>query len=156
MQYKFWQRVVSCFVLAGVLLSLVAPTGMAQAAPLGQTEPPPVTEERQEQAPPASETPGQPERSESFETGLVNGITAINASTVNSVSPGQLPAGMAVDVCFNVTVSSPDLEYLYRFDVDLPDTWTVNSVADVTGTGCGSGHTRGTGAGNVIYWQTVG
>jgi len=65
------------------------------------------------------------------------GIDKIDDSTVNTVSPETVVVGSALDVCFSVTVSSPDEEYMWRFDVDLPDWWTVNSLGDVPGTGSG-------------------
>jgi len=78
----------------------------------------------------------------------------IDASTVNSFSPDPLSPG-TFDLCFNVTVDSPDAEYMDRFEIDLPDGWTINSVTPPVGTGCGSADpvTGGTDAGNVVYWQ---
>ena len=80
----------------------------------------------------------------------------IDASTVNSYTPDPLPAaGTAFDLCFNVTVDSPDFEYMDRFEVDLPDGWTINTVTPPTRTGCSTADpvTGGTDAGNVVYWQ---
>jgi hypothetical protein len=84
------------------------------------------------------------------------GISQIDDSTVNYVSPDTLPFGAPVNLCFNVTVDSPDLEYMDRFDVDLPDGWTVVWVYPVADTGCGSGSVEGVDPGNVLYWQTTG
>ena len=81
---------------------------------------------------------------------------SIGTSTVNGVVPTSIPDGVASDICFSVTVNSPDIEYLDHISFDLPDGWTVNSVGDVAGTGCSSGHTYGVNAGNVVYWQTNG
>jgi subtilisin family serine protease len=78
--------------------------------------------------------------------------TEIDNSTVNSVSPDLLPPAIPFDLCFNVTVDSPDLEYMDRFDVDLPDGWTVNSVAATPST-TGEITEEGVEAGNVVYWQ---
>ncbi len=128
-------RLLNLFVLIFLALSM-APGGVMamQVDPQADT-PPPAGRER----------PGpQP------------GIEQIDGSTVNSVTPAVLVPGTAVDLCFNVTVFSPDKEYMDRFDFNLPDTWTVNSVGDVAGTGCGRGHTFGVEAGNVVYWQTNG
>ncbi len=84
-------------------------------------------------------------------------IQNIGASTVNYINPDSFsPAGGTVDLCFNITVYSPDAEYMDGFDFDLPDDWTVNSVTDVAGTGCGLGHTFGVNAGNLVYWYTNG
>jgi hypothetical protein len=79
----------------------------------------------------------------------------IDASTVNSFTPDPLPAPGTFDICFNVTVDSPDLEYLDRFQVDLPDDWTINTVTPPARTGCSAADpvTGGTDAGNVVYWQ---
>jgi hypothetical protein len=79
----------------------------------------------------------------------------IDASTVNFFTPDPLPAPGTFDLCFNVTVDSPDAEYMDRFEVDLPDGWTINTVTPPARTGCGSADpvTGGTEAGNVVYWQ---
>ena len=78
----------------------------------------------------------------------------IDASTVNFFTPDPLPApGAPFDLCFNVTVSSPDLEYLDRFEVDLPDGWTINTVTPPPETGCSGGVGGGTDPGNLVYWQ---
>jgi len=78
-------------------------------------------------------------------------LTQIDDSTVNAVVPEALRTGIPVQVCFNVTVHSPDLEYMDRFAVDLPDHWTVETVSSA-----GSGTEAGVESGNVVYWQTVG
>jgi hypothetical protein len=85
-----------------------------------------------------------------------SGILRIDNSTVNYVAPVELPASLDSLLCFNVTVDSPDLEYLDRFDVDLPDNWDVFQVVPVPDTGCGLGATEGVEVGNVVYWQTLG
>ena len=79
----------------------------------------------------------------------------IDASTVNSYTPDPLPAPGTFDLCFNVTVDSPDLEYMDRFEIDLPDGWTINTVTLPTLTGCSGADpgASGTDAGNVAYWQ---
>lgn len=81
------------------------------------------------------------------------GITQINSSTVNYVSPTQVVPAIPISLCFNVTVDSPDEEYMDRFDVDLPDTWTATEVYTVPDAGCGYGTIAGVEAGNVVYWQ---
>ena len=84
-----------------------------------------------------------------------NGVDDISGSTVNYINPNFFtPQGGTSDLCFNVTLSSPDFEYLDGFDFDLPNSWTVNSVTDVPGNGCGFGHTFGVNPGNVVYWYT--
>ena len=80
----------------------------------------------------------------------------IDASTVNFFTPDPLPApGAPFDLCFNVTVDSPDLEYLDRFEIDLPDGWAINSVTLPPLNGCSgaSPGAAGIDAGNVVYWQ---
>ena len=128
-------RLLNLFVLAFLLLSLAPGGALAmQVDPQAGARPPA-----------GSERPGPRP-----------GIEQIDGSTVNSVTPAVLVPGTAVDLCLNVTVSSPDKEYMDRFDFNLPDNWTINSVADLAGTGCGRGHTFGVEAGNVVYWQTNG
>ena len=78
-------------------------------------------------------------------------LTQIDGSTVNAVVPASLRTAIPVDVCFNVTVHSPDLEYMDRFAVDLPDPWIVDAVASA-----GEGTEAGVALGNIVYWQTAG
>src|SRR5512146_1396002 len=80
-------------------------------------------------------------------------LANMSGSTVNSVTPDPISPGVPFNLCFNVTVSSPDEEYMARFDVNLPDGWTVNSVAN-TPSNVGQITTQGTEPGNVIYWQS--
>ncbi|HOT91603.1 MAG TPA: S8 family serine peptidase [Anaerolineae bacterium] len=81
-------------------------------------------------------------------------LTQIDGSTLNAVFPDTLRTDIPVELCFNVTVQSPDLEYMDRFTVDLPDTWTVNAVRPGPP---GNGHSEeGVEPGNGLYWQTVG
>ncbi len=88
---------------------------------------------------------------------LPPGGKSVTGSTVNSVTPSIVPPGTTTDICFSVTHVDNDYEYLDRFDVDLPDGWTVNSVANTPdNNGCGDGTTQGVTSGNVVYWQTVG
>lgn len=85
------------------------------------------------------------------------GADGIGASTVNYISHPTIVPGSTIDLCFNTTFSSPDGEYLDRFDFDLPDTWVINSVTDVSPTNtCGLGHMYGYTPYNVVYWQTNG
>ena len=81
----------------------------------------------------------------------------IGLSSVDSVSPSQIMIQMEYDLCFNVTVVSDDQEYLDRFDVDLPDNWTVIGPIHVdAASDCGASTTEDVVAGNVVYWQTQG
>jgi len=83
----------------------------------------------------------------------------IGSSTVNSVSPAQIMIGFQYDLCFevDVVVIPDDLEYLDRFDVDLPDNWTIIGAYPVDpASDCGALTTQGVEAGNVVYWQTQG
>ena len=81
------------------------------------------------------------------------------ASVVNLV-PDPIPAGPQT-LCFTVNVQSPDFEYMDRFDIDLPDGWTVDAVAPDSvpvANGCPTALpvVSGTEAGNVVYWQSTG
>jgi hypothetical protein len=85
----------------------------------------------------------------------------IGSSTVQSVSPTSVTAGSTFDLCVTANIISPDIEYLDRLEVNLPDGWTVNSVATNSvpvAQGCGSAlpPVVGTDAGNVVYWQSTG
>jgi N-acetylneuraminic acid mutarotase len=89
------------------------------------------------------------------------GIENIGNSTLANISPAYLPIGAAFDLCFTVYVQSPDAEYMDHFDADLPDGWTVNSVAPDSvppANGCGGSlpPVVGVDAGNVVYWQSTG
>ena len=53
----------------------------------------------------------------------------ITGSSVTAVNPITLTAGSTVTLCFTVNFISPDFEYMDHFDVDLPDGWTVGTVA---------------------------
>ncbi len=77
-------------------------------------------------------------------------LMRIDGSTVNALTPSVLRTGVPLTLCFNVTVYSPDLEYMDRFEVDLPDSWTVNDVASA-----GDDSLAGVNAGNVVYWQSL-
>ncbi|MFN8595914.1 MAG: hypothetical protein U0559_07000 [Anaerolineae bacterium] len=79
---------------------------------------------------------------------------SMSGSTVNSVTPNLVSPNTPVDLCFNVGIYSPDDEYLARFEVNLPDGWTVNSVANTPGN-LGVNTTQGVEIGNVVYWQTT-
>ena len=83
----------------------------------------------------------------------------IGSSTVNSMSPSQPMIGFDSDLRFEeeVVVIPDDLEDLDRFDVDLPDNWTVIWPMNVEpASDCGASSTEGVEAGNVVYWQTAG
>lgn len=85
----------------------------------------------------------------------------VGTSILANVTPTLLTIGSPFDLCFTVFVQSPDLEYGDRFDVNLPDGWTVNSVAANSvpvANGCGGAlpPVYGTAAGNVVSWQSAG
>lgn len=89
------------------------------------------------------------------------GIDNIGSSTLANVTPAYLPIGSAFDLCFTVFVQSPDAEYMDHFDADLPDGWTVNSVAPNSvpaANGCSAAlpPVAGVSAGNIVYWQSTG
>ncbi|MBN1138616.1 MAG: PKD domain-containing protein [Anaerolineae bacterium] len=89
------------------------------------------------------------------------GIQSVGSSTLANVTPAYLPIGTAFDLCFTVYAQSPDVEYMDHFDADLPDGWTVNSVAPDSvppANGCSGAlpPVVGVGAGNIVYWQSTG
>jgi hypothetical protein len=87
--------------------------------------------------------------------GPVPRIAQINNSIVNYVLPDHIETGTPFNICFHTTVNSPDLEYMDRLDVNLPDSWTVNQVyVEPKSSGCSGDTEAGTETGNVIYWQT--
>ncbi len=80
----------------------------------------------------------------------------ISGSTVNSVTPNPITTlNTPTNLCFSMTTTTSDGEYVSRFDVNLPDEWTINSVAN-TPSNVGQPTTEGTEADNVVYWQTSG
>ncbi len=89
------------------------------------------------------------------------GIQNVGASTLQTVTPAQLPIGSAFDLCFGFFVQSPDAEYGDYITVDMPDNWTVNSVAPNSvppANGCSAAlpPLAGVGAANIAYWQSTG
>lgn len=50
-----------------------------------------------------------------------------------SISPGNVTAGETLDITFDVTLVSDDLDYMDRFDVELPAAWTINSITPNSG-----------------------
>ncbi len=84
----------------------------------------------------------------------------IGASSMTLLLPDPIPAGPQT-LCFTVNVQSPDTEYMDRFDIDLPDGWSVDAIAPDSvpaANGCGSAlpPVVGTEPGNVVYWQSTG
>ena len=53
----------------------------------------------------------------------------VTGSTLSAVTPATLTPGVTVNLCFTAHLVSPDFEYIDRFDVDLPDGWTIGTVA---------------------------
>jgi len=100
----------------------------------------------------APQKPALPDRAATTGKGVDN----VTGSTVNTVTPAFLPTGVAFDLCFNVTNTSNDAEYMDGFDFQVPANWAVNSVTDVPGDGCGNGHTYGVDANNKVFWYTNG
>jgi hypothetical protein len=117
-------------------------------------------------APPGPDTNPQPAGQDMPDAALGTapagaGIMSVGTSTVTGVNPTLLPPGSPFDMCFTVFVQSPDAEYLDHFEADLPDGWTVNSVAANSvppANGCSSAlpPVVGVNAGNVVYWQSTG
>ena len=88
-------------------------------------------------------------------------IQNVASSGLQSITPTELPIGTAFDMCFTFLVQSPDAEYGDRVDVDLPDDWTVNSVAANSvpaANGCSMSlpPVSGTDGGNVVFWRSAG
>lgn len=124
------------FTLLGVLILSLAIVGIAIAAD-------------NYQAPPPVAFTGLPPDA-SHPDNVLN-------SRVDSMTPDAFASGgQTTDVFFHVVAESNDAEYMDGLELDLPDDWTVNTVYDVTGTGCGAGHTFGVEAGNEVFWMTNG
>lgn len=89
---------------------------------------------------------------------LPSGVTSLLGSTVTTVWPLSIVYAIdfQYDLCFDVTVVSDDQEYMDRFDVDLPDEWTVVSVYPEAPTGCTAYTREGVEEDNVVYWQING
>ncbi len=90
-----------------------------------------------------------------------SGIENIGASTLQSVTPTDVPIGIPFEICFGFFVQSPDAEYGDYVDVDLPDNWLVNSIAPNSApvaNGCSAAlpPVSGINSGNVLYWQSTG
>ena len=87
--------------LAMLALALGVLTATAYAAPTG-----PDTDMRAviPDEPPEPATPDAALATAPAGAGIMN----IGASTVNSVSPATISPGSTVDLCFNVTINSPD------------------------------------------------
>jgi hypothetical protein len=115
----------------------------------------------------AAQSPPKPPPQASTEVTQVSadasgaGIQNVGSSTLANVTPALLPIGTAFDLCLTVYVQSPDVEYMDHFEADLPDGWTINSIAgnsDPPANGCSAAlpPVPGVGAGNIVYWQSTG
>jgi subtilisin family serine protease/PKD repeat protein len=131
-RFKVWGLIVGIIVLGVLLAAGVDSAAQPRPVRIGNF--------------PAAEMPPTERSSVGSAT-----LTQIDGSTVNAVVPESLRTATPVDVCFNVTVHSSDLEFMDRFEVDLPDSWTVDAV-----TSAGDGTEAGVEPGNVVYWQTAG
>ncbi|MBE2232893.1 MAG: proprotein convertase P-domain-containing protein, partial [Anaerolinea sp.] len=83
----------------------------------------------------------------------------VTGSTLSAVAPTALMPGVPTTLSFTARFVSPDLEYGDRFDVDLPDGWTIGAVSansSPMANGCSSAipPVSGVAAGNVVYWQS--
>ena len=84
----------------------------------------------------------------------------IGASSVTGLTPDPIVVGTQT-LCFTVNVISPDLEYMDSFNVDLPDNWTLNSLAANSvppANGCPAAlpPVPSIGAGNQAGWASTG
>jgi hypothetical protein len=82
-------------------------------------------------------------------------LKSLTGSTVTAINPGPVSSG-TFDITFSVAAASPDGEFMERFDIDLPNSWTVNSVTNLpsnTVNPCDYVTTQGVESGNVVYWQ---
>ena len=89
------------------------------------------------------------------------GIQSVGSSTLQTVTPSKLPIGNAFDICFGFFIQSPDAEFGDRVEVDLPDNWTVNSIAansvpPANGCSISLPPVSGTDANKVLHWQSKG
>ena len=87
------------------------------------------------------------------------GIQSVGSSTLQNVTPSELPVGIPFDICFGFFMQSPDEDYGDRVEVDLPNNWTIHSVAPNSvppANGCTISlpPVYGFGAGNILYWQS--
>ena len=87
------------------------------------------------------------------------GIQSVGSSTLQTVTPSELPVGFDFDICFVFFIQSPDAEFGDRVEVDLPDNWTVHSVAANSvpeANGCSGSlpPVYDFEAGNILYWQS--
>ena len=85
----------------------------------------------------------------------------ISLSLVTAITPTTLPPGVSTPFCITANLRSIDLEYIDRFQIDLPDGWTIDSVASDSNppaTGCSPARpvVSGVATGNVLYWQSNG
>ena len=83
----------------------------------------------------------------------------VTGSSLTAMTPAAVPPGATTTLCFTARITSPDAEYTDRFDIDLPDDWTIGAVAansNPVANGCASSvpPVSGVDAGNVVYWQT--
>jgi N-acetylneuraminic acid mutarotase len=112
--------------------------------------------------PPTGNTPTEAQQISLDASGATQaGIENVGSSTLANVTPANPPIGTPFDMCFTMFVQSPDAEYMDHLDVDLPDGWTVNSVAPNSvppANGCAAAlpPVVGVGGGNVVYWQSTG
>ena len=90
---------------------------------------------------------------------LPSGIRSVDGSTVTDVWPSTIVYAIdfEYDLCFDVTVVTYDAEYMDRFDVDLPDYWSVVGIyPKAPTTGCPVDTIAGVDADNIVYWQIDG
>ena len=86
---------------------------------------------------------------------------SVGASAITGAAPALLNPGVSNTLCFTAYITSPDVEYTDRVDVDLPDGWTIGTVSansTPVANGCSAAlpPVVGSAAGNVVFWQAAG
>lgn len=76
----------------------------------------------------------------------------IAGSTLAAVDPGHVDPGTTFDITFTVNTVSPDLDWVDRFDVTLPSSWTINAIYPNPGGSCGSDGVASI-SGQTLIWQ---
>lgn len=84
---------------------------------------------------------------------------SVAGSSVTAAVPSILTPGSGTNLCFTAHLTTSDLEYVDRVDLDLPDDWligvvTANSTPPANGCASAIPPIAGVDPGNVIWWQS--